>query len=219
MSVRTGDRGRMNADSLPLPSGARFVALAIAAGAFATLMLQLWLTTGALGGVLAALSNLSQFFTILTNTFVALLMAAIWIGGRMRGRLYRALLVAILGVGIVYHVVLARLWNPQGLAYVADQGLHTCVPAAALAWWLVYAPKGAARWNDVGWAIAWPLTYCVYALTRAQFSGFYPYPFLDLTTLGWHGLVRSLAALTVAFMVLAGVVVALDGLIGGRGDD
>lgn len=188
----------------------RLAAFLVCLAAMASLGFQIAIIAEGSGSLVASLSAVSQYFTILTNLFVVLAMAAVALGAPVPGRLLRALLVAILGVGIVYHAVLARLWNPQGLAYVADQGLHTVVPAAALLWWLVFAPKGGAGWSDLVSGIVWPILYCVYALTRAHWSGFYPYPFLDLDALGWSGLLRSVAVLTLAFVALSATVAGLD---------
>jgi len=192
---------------------ARWAALVVAMVAAASLLLQAYLSMGTQGSVSAAFAFLSQFFTILTNLLVCLTMAVAAAGRRTPPVWIGALVVAIAGVGIVYHLVLAKLWNPQGLQWVADQGLHTAVPVLTSLWWLGFADKTRARWRDALIAILWPLVYCVYALTRAEFSGFYPYPFLDLTKLSLGELATNIAALTAGFIVLGLVLVLLARLM------
>ena len=60
----------------------------------------------------------------------------------------------------------------------------------------------------VVWRLPWPAIYCLYALLRAEFSGFYPYHFINLEQLGWLGLLKSVSALSLAFLLLGLVLVA-----------
>ncbi len=140
---------------------------------------------------------LGGYFTILTNLGVAVILARVALGGRITARLAAGLVLSILVVGIVYHLILARLWAPQGLAWWADQGLHTADPVLAFLWWLAFADKRLSL-SDLPWWLAWPGTYAVYALTRGALTGFWPYPFLDADALGW-----TLTSVNVAAMVLA----------------
>jgi hypothetical protein len=178
------------------------------------LLLQVWISLGLYGDLLGALSGVSQYFTVLTNLLVLVAMGAVGLGRRPPGKAVWAVVVAIAGVGVVYHAVLAQLWQPQGMAWLADQGLHTIVPVLTVAWWLAFAPRRAAGWRDLPLAVIWPLTYCIYALARAEFSGFYPYPFIDLPALGWGGLFRNVAILVGLFIVLAGLLVGGKSLTG-----
>jgi len=188
---------------------AKRTALAIAAVAAATLLLRIYLASSDHGSVLAAVSYLSQFFTILTNALVMIVMLFIGLGRRVRSDILTVTIVAITCVGILYHTLLAHLWSPQGLAMIADQGVHTVVPVLALIWWLVFADMCAVKWADSLRSAIWPLIYVSYALIRAEFTNFYPYPFLNLTTLGGLGLAKSVLGLSVVFIVLGLIAVAI----------
>lgn len=191
----------------------RITAGIIATIAFAVLLLRVYLATIDLGSVTAALVHLSQFFTILTNLAVGILMFLLAIKKPVKPIIVDALVVAIVGVCLVYHAVLSQLWSPQGLAWWADQGVHTMVPVLTLLWWLTYSQAGGSRWRDLPKLIIWPLVYCLYALIRAQFSDFYPYPFLNLTELGLTQLVINVAGLCVLFMLLGAIIFGLKRLV------
>ena len=188
---------------------AQMSAVAIALIAAATLLLRIYLAAEQYGSTWAAISHLSQFFTILTNAIVMVLMFAIGIGIKPFRGLLEAVVVAIVGVGLVYHALLAHLWSPQGLVMLADQGVHTVVPAVTLIWWLVFGNHRTVSWLDSLQGVAWPMIYVLYALSRAQFSGFYPYPFLNLPELGLSGLAVSIAVVGLAFLVIGVALVAL----------
>lgn len=188
---------------------ARRAALVIAAVAAITLLTRIYLRSGDDGSVVGAISYLSQFFTILTNAIVMVLMLLIASGRHAPVRWLKAVVIAIVIVGIIYHLLLAHLVEFVGLAFWADHGVHTVVPALSVLWWLVFALKPPLRAVDLIIWVAWPVLYCTYILIRANFSGFYPYPFLNLPELGWSGLSISIAGMLVSFVVVGLILTAI----------
>lgn len=180
------------------------VALLIAAVAWVSLVTQVMVAFDnlqLLGGTRGmAVWRLLGFFTILTNLLIALAMMA-----RAFGRWPRAwpderhalgtLAVSIALVGAVYHLVLAKLWNPVGLHWWSDQGLHTAVPVLFDLYWLVFAPKSGFRWSDAGRWMLYPSLYAAYALARGAVDGWYPYPFIDVGQLGYPAVLANVAGL------------------------
>jgi hypothetical protein len=51
-------------------------------------------------------------------------------------------------------------------------------------------------------------------LIRGAFSGYYPYPFLDVTKLGYPQTLLNSAFIAVAFFIVALIFVGIDKLIG-----
>jgi hypothetical protein len=156
------------------------------------------------------------YFTILTNAFVAV----IWVRAILRSevtqpRFEGAGAVSIVMVGIIYHLLLASRWNPQGLSWLADFTHHTLVPILFAIYWLV-RPRGTLKWADAALFVIWPLAYCAYALTRGAFDGWYAYYFLDPTRVTWAQLAASIATQSAAFLVCALVFVAIDKALAAR---
>jgi len=199
-----------------ISTNGRIAAVGVAVVTAATLLLRLTLTTGETGSVPAALASMSQFFTILTNTLILITMVALAMGARIAPRVVLAITVAIICVGVIYHAVLAKLWNPQGWVLVADHGVHTIVPLLGFLWWLAFADKRALRWADALVCTVWPIIYCIYILFRASFSGVYPYPFLDVAALGMARVLGNVAGLTAGFVILGLVMLALGRLTRSR---
>lgn len=190
----------------------------ISAVAAVTLLTRVYLRSDESGGVFAALSYLSQFFTILTNAVVMILMLWIFWGRNLSTRWVKAIVVAIAMVGIVYHFLLAHLVEFEGLAFWADHGVHTAVPALSVIWWIFFAPKPRLHLSDLLIWVAWPLLYCTYILVRANFSGFYPYPFLNLPELGWSGLTLSIGGLVTSFVIIGLLMTIIGRFIAYRAD-
>lgn len=194
--------------------------LLVAALAWSGLGLQLLLSlrlVAAKGGTpLDGLVIYLGYFTVLTNLLVALsLSLALWLPTSASGRWCRrpgvatAVAVSIALVGLVYHVLLRHVWDPQGLQRVADLLLHYAVPLlAVLHWWLAVPPARMAWHAPLAWA-AWPTGYLGYALLRGLWLGTYPYPFIDVTALGYPRTLLNALALLVVFLLVGLAFVAV----------
>lgn len=183
---------------------ARLTAAAVAVVTGVSLGVQAGVTAATMPEATAAevAWALAQYFTILTNTLVLLVFAFMAVSGRGLGAgpLAAVTLWAAL-VGLVYHLLLADAWAPQGAAWWADQGLHTVMPLAVFTWWSAFAPmRGLRGTGPVVWLV-WPLIYTAYAMTRGVVEGGYPYFFLDLEQFGAVDVMRNIAALAVALLI------------------
>jgi hypothetical protein len=184
----------------------------IAICAFAILCVRVYIQVQEGKSIFEALSFLTQFFTILTNSLVVVVFANVAIGRNVSRRVILATVVAIACVGGVFHVLLAHLQSLQGLSLWADHGVHTLIPVLSVVWWLAFAENLRVRLSEIGVCLLWPISYFVYVLVRASFSGFYPYPFLNVPIIGWGALVFNLFGMLVLFSVTAfvfGVLVRL----------
>ncbi|MBY0336983.1 MAG: Pr6Pr family membrane protein [Acetobacteraceae bacterium] len=186
----------------------RAAAAAISAVAAVSLVLQLAALVQELGwgrGVFA----FTAFFTILTNGLIAAAMARTAATGRAEAPLMAFLLVQIAVVALVWHLVLARMYHPVGLAWWADLGLHTLVPAGMAVFWWRLAPKAGLRPRQAALWLAWPLGFCAYAMARGAAFGWYPYFFLDPREVGQAGVAIAVLGLGLLFLALGLAVVAL----------
>ncbi len=182
---------------------ARLSAALIAATAVAALLAQGIVTSQLpqMSGTLQVIVVLTGYFTILTNLIFACSFARVAITGNRGSALWNGGLVLWIGtVGLVYHLLLAGIWAPQGFAWWADQGLHTATPLLGLFWWLRFAPKGPLRATAPLWWTILPLAYCIYALLRGQITGFYAYPFIDAGQLGPLRTAINILGLTAGFV-------------------
>lgn len=155
------------------------------------------------------------FFTILTNLLIALSLTLGLLVPRSRlGAFFTkpsvetgaAIYIAV--VGIVYSLVLRELWNPVGVQKIADLLLHDAVPLLYIAFWATSVPKESLRYQDACWWSAYPLAYLLWALARGAATGFYPYPFIDLRTLGATRVALNGLLLLGLFLTLGFVAVA-----------
>jgi hypothetical protein len=197
---------------------ARLIAILGASAGVAALLLQFGLMFNSMSAQgydpLAIAWRYFGYFTILTN----ILIAVIWTGAALqpdalRPRLEGAGAVAIVMVGIIYHLLLANRWSPQGLQLAADFIHHSFTPILFGLYWLI-RPHGSLKWADAGLLVVWPLAYCAYALTRGAFDGWYAYYFLDPSRVTAAALALSIAVQSAAFLACALAFVLVDKMLG-----
>jgi hypothetical protein len=189
---------------------ARMLALLIGTLALASLRGQFDVLTLPTTG--EKLWQLAAYFTILTNLGVAAAMLAVARGWRMGGRFAAGLVLSMTVVALVYHLVLARLWHPEGMAWWADQGLHSAVPLAVCLWWLAFADKRIG-WRDLPLWLIWPALYGAYAMGRGAVTGVWAYPFLDAGALGYPAVSLNIGLLLAVFAGLGAGLIGVARLV------
>ncbi len=188
-------------------------ALSLLAGTALSLQLGLSLRlVHAQGGTaIDALVIFLGYFTILSNLFVALTAGAVALApdSRLASPMLRGCATtAIVVVGLGYHLLLRQIWDPQGWQWVADNLLHYAVPIVALAHWLWFPPQvRLPKRAPLLWAL-YPVAYLAYALVRGEWIDAYPYPFIDVPSLGYPRVFANAAGLMLVFLA-AGALLRL----------
>lgn len=150
-----------------------------------------------------------SYFTILCNILVAVSFTGLT---TEKGRFYSffsrpsnatAVLLYILVVGIIYNTVLRGIRELHGADLFVDTLLHSVVPLYMLLYWVFFiSPGGLSVKKAFSW-LWFPFLYCIYIMIRGAFSGFYPYFFLNVATLGYGKALLNCLYVTVTFLVLA----------------
>jgi len=121
---------------------------------------------------------------------------------------------ALLGItitGIVFGAVLADQVHHEGIGVWVNAGLHYFAPWWTVGGWLLFGPRPRIDWTTVAWAFAWPLLWVGYTFAHGAATGWYPYPFLDVTTHGYAEALRNAGLVFVLALALALVLRRLDG--------
>jgi hypothetical protein len=194
----------------------RLAAAVIALVAWAGLVVQFAATFGQTGSIADTIWILLRFFTVITNLLVAIMMTRVARGRRVSPFILAGLTLAIVFVGLVYAALLHGLVELSGLALTADVLLHYVVPIAVAVYWPVFAPKIGLRFRDPLLWCVYPLSYLFYVVVRGSVDGRYPYPFIDVATLGYGRIVLNSLMLLVAYLLAGLVLVALGRLLARR---
>jgi len=164
--------------------------------------------------------NTFAFFTIQANLLVGattLLLAIRLDRSSLLFGTFRLIgLVAITVTGIVYHVALSGLLALAGFHQLANQLVHTVVPVLAVAGWLIAGPRGQATARAAWLSPLYPLAWLAFTLIRGAVVHWYPYPFVDVTKLGYAKTALNCFWVSLLFLGLAAAAAALDRRLPGR---
>ncbi len=174
--------------------------------------------TGA--SLLGGLINFFSFFTVLTNTLVAVVLSYALINRDCAAKRFflapavsSGIAVSIVVVGLAYSLLLRHLWQPEGFQLIADELLHDVMPVLFVVYWWRCVPKGQLRFKHIGLWVIYPLVYFAYALLRGDLLGQYQYPFIDVGTLGYPQVFVNAGGILAGFVLVALAVVGLDRLL------
>ncbi len=163
--------------------------------------------------------NMFCFFTVQSNVIVGITTGLLAVRPERDSTVFAVFrligLVAITVTFVVFHVALASLQDLQGAAALTDFLFHTLVPLLAIAGWIAFGPRGIVSWRVAALTLLFPVLWGIFTLIRGPIVDFYPYPFIDVRSLGYPRVLLNIVLVGVLFYGLAAAAVALDGRLPG----
>jgi hypothetical protein len=160
-------------------------------------------------GVVERIVRFFSYFTIQSNLLVLAGVLPLVRNPEHDGALWRVIrLASLLGItitGIVYAVVLAPLYDPEGVNWWTNLGEHYVSPVMTVLGWLLFGPRPRISGAVVGRALLWPVVWIAWILAQGTVTGWYPYDFMDVAAHGYAIALRNLAfvfLLALAFLLL-----------------
>lgn len=202
---------------------ARMWHASIAIVVLVALILQFWVAAGAPGappahavGTLAGTPLVGRFlrvlsfFTIQSNILSLVVSAQLARNPNRDGPIWRAVrlasLVGIVITGIIYATVLSKVHEPHGWKEtVSNTAFHYIVPIMMLVGWLLFGPRPRVELVTLVRSLIYPLAWVIYSLIDGAITSWYPYPFVDVNTLGYAAVLRN----SVVVVAVLAVVTAL----------
>ena len=168
--------------------------------------------------VFDALARMSSYLTNLTVLACAVCFTCVaWRGHKPAvARFFRqptvvtAVVVYMVFVGVAYNLLLRGYWSPAPLRRILNESLHSVLPMLCALYWVLFVPRFHLRWRHCLLWLVYPVAYLVVTFWRGSLSDFYPYPFINVDTLGiGHALVNS-ALLFGGFLMLMAVFIGIN---------
>jgi len=191
----------------------RLAAIVLACIGLLALGLQYYLRLREAQGVSWGLGTLRylSYFTAQANILVVLMLLAFALRSKIEEwtvhPFERSAIASYIAVVAAVH-----LCSPsppaQGAQWLADALLHCLMPLGYLAFWLFVMRKAGLRWYDPLLWMIYPAFFLVFVLVHGRFTGFYPYPFIDVTTIGYGRMMLNALAEAAGFL-LAGYAVLI----------
>lgn len=162
--------------------------------------------------------NTFAFFTIQSNILVGVVTLLLAVKPERSSALFVTFrmisLVAITVTGVVYHVALASILDLQGWDQLGNQLVHTVVPILAVVGWLLFGPRDRFSSRSAYWSLTFPALWLAFTLIRGSFIHWYPYPFIDVTTLGYGGALLNCLWVSLLWLGLAAGATVVDRSMG-----
>lgn len=162
-------------------------------------------------------ANFFSYFTIEANTLaiLSLLVGAIYLaaGKSAKVQTFRAAVaVYMVIVGLGFSFLLAGL-DPSVLTAVPwdNTVLHYIMPIAVLVDFLIDRPKQKIPFKKAVLFLLFPIAYLAYSMLRGYFTGWYPYPFLNIGANGWQVFATGVVAIVLIAALVTWVIVRVSG--------
>lgn len=148
-----------------------------------------------------------SYFTIESNVLVIITAATLALRPDRDGPVWRVLrLDALIGIsvtGLVYHFVLAADLDLHGITGLTDKIFHYGIPILAVIGWVFFGPRPRVDRVTQLWSGIFPALYIVWVTIFGAATGWYPYPFTDVNTLGYLQVIINGIAVIVLFLVIS----------------
>ncbi len=166
----------------------------------------------------ARAANAFAFFTIESNLLVGLATLLLAVRSDRTSTPFAVLrlsgLVAITVTGIVFHAVLAQTLDLKSWDVVGNELVHTVVPVMAVVGWLLLGPRRIVSARVAWLSLIFPACWLSFTLIRGAIIHWYPYPFINVTKLGYGGAALNCIWVTLLMLGLAAGATVVDDRLG-----
>jgi hypothetical protein len=103
-------------------------------------------------------------------------------------------------VGIANYLIYGWLSLPL-VNRLSDLIVHAVTPLITLIYWLVVIDKESLQYTLLGYWFVFPLGYAFYTMVHGKWTGFYPYEFTNVQTLGIRKVLLNAVGLCVCLFI------------------
>jgi len=167
--------------------------------------------------------NVLSYFTIWSNILVTVVAYLLARNPQRSGQLFNTFrlgsVVMITITGLIYALVLAKLWEPTGWQKIADETLHYSVPFLAVVGYLLFGPRPRFSVPTLSRSLIIPLAWIAYTLIRSPFITYtedgetrhwYPYHFINVDDIGYGRALLNIAAIFLLLLAAGWLYVLVD---------
>nr|WP_294782729.1 Pr6Pr family membrane protein [uncultured Flavobacterium sp.] len=158
-----------------------------------------------------------SYFTILTNSIVFFCSAILLFLGKSnlnyffrKASTLTAITVYILIVGIVFNLLLRQIVDLNGHHLIVSEIFHTVVPILFFFYWLLFVSLQKLSFKVIWLWLVYPIIYIIYTLFHGIITHFYPYPFIDVTKLGFKTAIINGFFVLIAFVILSVILIFIS---------
>jgi hypothetical protein len=197
------------------------VLMAVRAGSIVVVLAAI--VTAMMEGVTAGTFNPTRFFAYFTiqSNLIGVAAFAWLLASRDRPRtrgleLLRGAAAVYLTVTFFVVIFLLSGQDVQLNLVWVDVVLHKLFPIIVVVDWLIDPPRVTIGVRDALVWLVYPVVWAIATVLRGALDGWYPYPFLNPANGGYGQVAVVIVAITIGFLVLAGLLAAAGNALGSR---
>ncbi|WP_294615290.1 Pr6Pr family membrane protein [uncultured Gilliamella sp.] len=149
-----------------------------------------------------------SFFTVLSNFMLAL--SCFWLAfnpncNRFSFKVIRLNgLIGVIITALVYNLILRAIHRPpNAILSFTNECLHVVIPALGFLTWLIWGPFRRINFKVIVSSLLSMLAYGIYIFVRGYYTNQYPYPFINVTRIGYPKALLAVSMVVVLFLGLA----------------
>jgi len=177
-----------------------------------SILINLYMTITSGKSIITFLS----FFTIQSNMLVAFYMLwSSYLDLKGKNSKYEDLVrggvtIYISITGFVFFIMLKDIIDPQGIRFYTNIIEHYIIPSSMIVCSVVWGNSKTLKFNYIVYWCIYPFSYFVYTLIRGRFIRVYPYPFIDVSKLGYINALRNSFIVFIVFIIFSAVVILIN---------
>lgn len=149
-----------------------------------------------------------SYFTVLSNMLVAISVCYLIIKPGYNQRFFNAIrlnsLISIIITAVIYNLFLRTIHRPpQLILQITNELLHVIVPLFAIMGWFIFGPFPRIDPKAIGLSLLPLLIYGVYIFIRGELTQHYPYPFINITKIGYIKSLENAFMILITFVIIA----------------
>lgn len=156
-----------------------------------------------------------SFFTVLSNIMLAISCLVLTFKPTYSSTWFNVIrlngLVGVLITMIVYNLMLRGIHiPPTKLLHFANESLHVVIPILGLLTWLFYGPFARITFKVVCYSFFSLIMYGAYIFIRGHITGLYPYPFINVSRIGYEKALLTVGAIAILYFLLVGLLKLIE---------
>jgi hypothetical protein len=92
--------------------------------------------------------------------------------------------------------------------------MHYFTPVLFMVDWLAFVPKGHVPWRMIWISLIPPMVYGLWTIVHGATTRWYPYPFVDMRSLGYQEGLMNMASFLAVFIAVQLTLIVIDRTIG-----
>jgi hypothetical protein len=123
-----------------------------------------------------------------------------------------ALLLYILVIGVGFHFLISKFWEPEGILLWGSNICHYITPILMLIDCALLKPSIKIKFKHTVLWLIYPIAYALFVIIKGSLTGHYPYFFLHVGDLGIVRVLINIIGFLCVYLILGNLIAFVNNL-------